>query len=115
MTLEIQEVALAIGATGEPPPVKATGWSVDTRTQNAGDVYFALRGPNHDGHDFIAAAIEKSASAVVVERAAGVAGELVVPDTLRALQELAAWARKLWGGTVIGVTGSAGKTTTKDA
>ena len=54
------------------------GWSVDTRTQNPGDVYFALRGPNHDGHDFYAAAIEKGASAVVVERAAGrCAGELV--------------------------------------
>ena len=115
MTLEIQAVARAIGASGEPPPVKATGWSVDTRTQSAGDVYFALRGPNHDGHDFVAAAIEKGAVAVVVERARGAAGELVVPDALGALQELGAWARKQWGGTVIGVTGSAGKTTTKDA
>jgi UDP-N-acetylmuramoyl-tripeptide--D-alanyl-D-alanine ligase len=115
MTLEIQAVARAMGAAGVAPPVKATGWSVDTRTQNPGDVYFALRGPNHDGHDFINAAIEKRASAVVVDHASGVTGELVVPDTLRALQELGAWARKRWGGTVIGVTGSAGKTTTKDA
>ena len=115
MTLEIQEVARAIGAAGPPPPVKASGWSVDTRTQNPGDVYFALRGPNHDGHDYIATAIEKRASAVVVERVSGVSGELVVPDTLRALQSLSAWARRQWGGTVIGITGSAGKTTTKDA
>src|SRR5437868_5196698 len=115
MTLEIQTVAQAIGASGEAAPLTATGWSVDTRTQSAGDVYFALHGPNHDGHDFIAAAIEKRAAALVVERAMGVAGELVVPDTLRALQELGAWARRQWGGTVIGVTGSAGKTTTKDA
>jgi UDP-N-acetylmuramoyl-tripeptide--D-alanyl-D-alanine ligase len=115
MTLEIEAVAQAIGAAGDPPRGKATGWSVDTRTQKPGDVYFALRGPNHDGHNFIAAAIEKRASALVVERAAGVPGELVVADSLRALQDLGAWARRQWGGTVIGVTGSAGKTTTKDA
>uniref|UniRef100_Q01Q44 UDP-N-acetylmuramoyl-tripeptide--D-alanyl-D-alanine ligase n=1 Tax=Solibacter usitatus (strain Ellin6076) TaxID=234267 RepID=Q01Q44_SOLUE len=115
MTLEIQTVARAIGASSEAAARSASGWSVDTRTQIAGDVYFALRGPNHDGHDFIAAAVEKRASALVVERAYGVPGELVVPDTLRALQNLGAWARRNWGGTVIGVTGSAGKTTTKDA
>jgi len=115
MTLEIQTVARAIGAAGEKAAGSASGWSVDTRTLNAGDVYFALRGPNHDGHDYIAAAIEKGASALVVERASGAPGELVVPDSLRALQTLGAWARRNWGGTVIGVTGSAGKTTTKDA
>ena len=59
---------------------------------------------------------EKGAAAVVVERPrAARRGELVVPDTLRALQQLGAWAREQWGGTVVGVTGSAGKTTTKDA
>ena len=102
-------------AAGNPPPVKVTGWSVDTRTQNAGDLYFALRGPNHDGHDFAAAALARGAAAVVVERASGAPHELVVSDTLEALQALAAWARAKWGGTVVGVTGSAGKTSTKDA
>ena len=115
MTLEIQAVAHAIAAAGDPPPGNASGWSVDTRTQNVGDVYFALRGANHDGHQFISTAIEKRASALVVERSSAVPGELIVPDTLRALQQLGAWARRQWGGTVIGVTGSAGKTTTKDA
>src|ERR1017187_3357998 len=67
MTLNLQEVARAIGADSHLPPLEITGWSVDTRTQNPGDVYFALRGPNHDGHDFLAAAAEKGASAVVVE------------------------------------------------
>src|ERR1035441_7594015 len=129
MTLNLPEVARAVGAPGQPPPLAVSGWSVDTRTQNRGDVYFALRGPHHDGHSFLRAAMEKGAAAVVVEadgirlRASlGLAGEsarptlqLVVPDTERALQDLASWARKKWGGTVIGVTGSAGKTTTKDA
>jgi UDP-N-acetylmuramoyl-tripeptide--D-alanyl-D-alanine ligase len=115
MTLNLQEVALAVGADTHPPPLAVAGWSVDTRTQNPGDVYFALRGPNHDGHNFLSAAIEKGASAVVVERATGLPCELVVPDSERALQDLGAWARQKWGGKVIGVTGSAGKTTTKDA
>ena len=115
MTLNLQEVARAVGADAHPPPLAVAGWSVDTRTQNPGDVYFALRGPNHDGHNFLEAAIEKGASAVVVDRATGLPNELVVPDTERALQDLGAWARQKWGGQVIGVTGSAGKTTTKDA
>ena len=133
MTLNLQEVARAIGAAADPPPLEVSGWSVDTRTQNPGDVYFALRGPNHDGHDFLAAAIEKGAAAVVVERSPGDVRaslgctrrprghplmppeQLVVPDAERALQALASWAREKWGGRVIAVTGSAGKTTTKDA
>src|SRR3954454_24400692 len=115
MTLNLQEVALAMGAVAHPPSLAVAGWSVDTRTQNPGDVYFALRGPNHDGHKFLTAAIEKGASAVVVDHAANLPCELVVPDTERALQDLGAWARTAWGGRVIGVTGSAGKTTTKDA
>ena len=115
MTLDLQEVARAMRAAGNPPAVKVTGWSVDTRTQNAGDLYFALRGPNHDGHDFVGAAVAQGAAGVVVERRTGAPNELVAIDTLEALQELAAWARANWGGTVVGVTGSAGKTTTKDA
>lgn len=115
MIFDLQEVARAMQAAGEVRPALVTGWSVDTRTQNAGDLYFALRGPNFDGHDFAAQAAAQGAAGVVVERPAGVPVELIVGDTLRALQELGAWARARWGGTVIGVTGSAGKTTTKDA
>jgi len=89
---------------------------VDTRTQQPGDVYFALRGANRDGHDFVPQALARGAAAVVVEAAwnAGPDGKtLRVADTLVALEELGAWARRKWGGTVIGVTGSAGKTTTR--
>src|ERR1700678_1079892 len=99
MTLKLQEDARAMSAEGAPRPVEVSGWSVDTRTQNAGDVYFALRGPNFDGHSFIAAALEKGAAAVVVERrwavpmgalrgVQSVADELLVDDTQKALEDL---------------------------
>jgi UDP-N-acetylmuramoyl-tripeptide--D-alanyl-D-alanine ligase len=117
MILDIQQVAQVIGARGEPRAAKIAGWSVDTRTQCVGDLFFALRGPNHDGHEFVGAAIEKGAVAVVLERAWATGDErcIIVDDSLRALQQLARWARKRWGGKVVAVTGSAGKTTEKDA
>ena len=93
MTFEIQAVARTMDAVGDAPAGRASGWSVDTRTQNAGDVYFALRGPNFDGHSFLKDAQDKRAAALVVERPGGMAGELVVQDTLCALQKLGAWAR----------------------
>src|SRR4051794_22630528 len=107
MTLNLQDVARAVGANAAPEARSVSGWSVDTRTQNPGDVYFALRGPNHDGHNFLSVAAEKGAAAVVVDHPTGAARELVVGDTERALQDLGAWARTAWGGRVIGVTGSA--------
>jgi len=92
-----------------------TGWSVDTRTLSPGDLFFALRGPNHDGHAYAALAIEKGAAAVVGDHPLPVANAIVVPDSLAALQTLSAWARQHWAGRIVGVTGSAGKTTVKDA
>lgn len=115
MILELKEIAAVMRAAGSVPPSKVAGWTVDTRTQNVGDVFFALRGPNHDGHAFVPAALERGAAAVVVDRKTGADRELIVQDTLAALQCLAAWARARWGGKVVAVTGSAGKTTTKDA
>ena len=93
-----------------------SGWSVDTRTLEPGDLYFALRGPSHDGHAFVEVALQKGAAGVVLDHAMdGVRHAVIVKDTLAALQSIAKWARSRWGGQVIGVTGSAGKTTTKDA
>ena len=105
MTLDLQEVARAMAAAGEAAALPVAGWSVDTRTQQPGDVYFALRGANRDGHDFVPQALAQGAAAVVVEAAwnAGPDGKtLRVADTLVALEELGAWARRKWGGTVIG-------------
>jgi UDP-N-acetylmuramoyl-tripeptide--D-alanyl-D-alanine ligase len=116
MTIELQAVAGAMGSRWDGPPETASGWSVDSRTQKPGDVYFALRGPNFDGHDFALTALENGAPAVVVERGGKWGPRAIeVADTLTALQQLAGWARGEWGGRVVGVTGSAGKTTTKDA
>jgi UDP-N-acetylmuramoyl-tripeptide--D-alanyl-D-alanine ligase len=115
MNLDLQEIAAVIEAAGSVQPGTVTGWSVDTRTQSVGDVFFALHGPNHDGHAYVQTALEHGAAAVVVDHQTGAGRELVVEDTLSALQRLAAWARTRWGGKVVAVTGSAGKTTTKDA
>jgi len=94
---------------------QVTGWSVDTRTLTPGDMFFALRGPNHDGNAHAAKALLNGASAVVVDGPVEAAGIVMrVPDSLVALQRLASEARREWPGDVVGVTGSAGKTTTKD-
>jgi UDP-N-acetylmuramoyl-tripeptide--D-alanyl-D-alanine ligase len=119
MTLSITAIAEKIGAA--PPPKEAAGisvpgWSIDSRTVNPGDCFFALRGPLKDGHDYVANVLERGAALAIVERPVDAKIlQLVVPDTLAALQELARKVRVRWAGTVIGVTGSAGKTTTKDA
>ena len=96
---------------------EAAGWSIDSRSVQAGDLFFALRGPNHDGHEYIAEAFRKGAVAVVADRAVSAAAGpvLQVEDALAALQELAEEARRDWGGQVVAVTGSAGKTGTKEA
>ncbi|HEY6341119.1 MAG TPA: UDP-N-acetylmuramoyl-tripeptide--D-alanyl-D-alanine ligase [Bryobacteraceae bacterium] len=99
--------------------VGVTGWSVDSRTLEPGDLFFALRGPNHNGHDYIGEVFRKGAVAVVVDQEIS-AGEappgriLRVENALQGLQRLAERARQSWGGRVVAVTGSAGKTTTKD-
>ncbi len=93
---------------------QVTGWSVDSRTLRPGDLYFALRGPNHDGHAYVAEVLQKGAAGVVADREVEGAPVLRVEDSLEALQTLASSARREWAGDVVGVTGSAGKTTTKD-
>ena len=115
MRLELADIAKAIGATVADHGM-VTGFSIDSRTVQNGDLFFAIRGETHDGHDHVGAALAKGARAAVVERdVPGVSGLVIrTPDTLKALQEAAAWARKKWGRTVVGITGSAGKTTTKD-
>ena len=101
----------------------AGGYSIDSRTVAPGELFFAVRGERFDGHDFVAAAVERGAVAAVVSRArvatlpdAALAIPLLIAeDPLIALQSLAAHVRRQWGRHVVAVTGSAGKTTTKEA
>jgi UDP-N-acetylmuramoyl-tripeptide--D-alanyl-D-alanine ligase len=114
MKIALREVAEALGQQLASAAV-VTGWSIDSRTVQAGDLFFALRGPNHDGHQYVQAVAAKGAAAVIVDRAVDVACPAIqVPDVYAALRQLAAWARKRWGGKIVAVTGSAGKTTTKE-
>jgi UDP-N-acetylmuramoyl-tripeptide--D-alanyl-D-alanine ligase len=112
MEFKLAEVAQALGLTVESD-VRVTGWSIDSRSIAPGDLFFALRGPNHDGNAYVDEVLRNGAIAAVANaRKPGTV--LVVPDTLAALQCTAIWALGQWGGEVIGVTGSAGKTSTKD-
>jgi UDP-N-acetylmuramoyl-tripeptide--D-alanyl-D-alanine ligase len=112
MEFSLKDVAQALGLTVETD-ARITGWSIDSRTIAHGDLFFALRGPNHDGNAYVEEVLAKGAVAAVGNDAKP-GRVLVVPDTLEALQSTAVWALKQWGGEVIGVTGSAGKTSTKD-
>jgi UDP-N-acetylmuramoyl-tripeptide--D-alanyl-D-alanine ligase len=100
------------------PEATVESYSIDTRTLKPGDLFFALVGPNHDAHRFVPEAIRKGAAVVVISR--GRAGDfpgaavLRVPDTTRALQDLGGWVRRRQPVKVLGITGSTGKTTTKE-
>ncbi|RMA43114.1 UDP-N-acetylmuramoyl-tripeptide--D-alanyl-D-alanine ligase [Rhodophyticola porphyridii] len=95
----------------------ATGVSIDTRTLSPGDLFVALKDVR-DGHDFVAQALEKGAAAALVSRrpddVAAEAPLLIVPDVLAALADLGHAGRERMAGRVIAITGSVGKTTTKD-
>ena len=115
MKFSLRAVADALGVSlPSNPDVTVTGWSVDSRTLQRGDLFFALRGPVNDGHAHVAEVFEKGAVAAVVEEDVGGGPLLRVDNSLHALQQLAGWGRREWRGDVVAVTGSAGKTTTKD-
>src|SRR6202035_1344238 len=78
-------------------------------------LYFALRGPNHDGHAFVGDVLKRGAVGAVVDREVEAGASVwIADDSLAALQKLALSARQEWGRDVVAVTGSAGKPTTKD-
>ncbi len=121
MKLTLGKIVEFVSASGVFAPADvATGYSIDSRTVTARQLFFAVKGERLDGHDFVEQALEKGVAAAVVRkdqlhRYPNKSRLLVVDDTLTALQSLATAVRKLWGKPLIGVTGSAGKTTTKDA
>ncbi|HTV07221.1 MAG TPA: UDP-N-acetylmuramoyl-tripeptide--D-alanyl-D-alanine ligase [Acidobacteriaceae bacterium] len=126
MKLELRQIAHWCGGEIDgsvSDTDSVTGYSIDSRTIEAGELFFAVKGERLDGHDFVKAAMEKNGAGAVVARekladaraAAGASPLVVVENPLRALQQLAAAVRRHWGKRVIGITGSAGKTTTKEA
>jgi UDP-N-acetylmuramoyl-tripeptide--D-alanyl-D-alanine ligase len=122
LVLTAGAVAAAMGATlrAGNPQERIDGFSIDSRTISAGDLFFAIRGQRRDGHVFVAEAWHKGACGVVVSdataAAAGPSGPIVlfVPDTVKALQALGRHIRRASGARVVAITGSAGKTTTKE-
>lgn len=130
MNLTLAEAAIGAGAVLEVPSsvvnagaLPITGYSIDSRTVGEGELFFAVRGERLDGHEFVAAAANRGAGAAVVSRArvaslpdvALALPLLITEDPLLALQALAAHVRRRWGKRVVAVTGSAGKTSTKEA
>jgi UDP-N-acetylmuramoyl-tripeptide--D-alanyl-D-alanine ligase len=117
--LSLQEILKATGgqlASSADPALVISGVSTDTRTLRAGELFVPLRGPRADGHDFIVEAFRRGATAALAARpVAGLPPARVVirvDDTLRALGHIAAAYRRTLAVTVVGITGSVGKTTT---
>ncbi|MCG7391706.1 UDP-N-acetylmuramoylalanyl-D-glutamyl-2,6-diaminopimelate--D-alanyl-D-alanine ligase [Microvirga sp. ACRRW] len=115
----LDEIVAATGARVGSGFKQATGASIDTRTLEPGDLYFAIKGDVHDGHDFVPAALEKGASGAVVseEKAAAFSSDklIIVPDVLDAMRQLGRAARKRTDAKIVAITGSVGKTGTKEA
>src|SRR5580658_1605089 len=124
MRWTITQVAGAVGArtgAGLDPVARVAGVSIDSRTVRAGELFIAIHGPRHDGHDHVVAALQRGALvAMVAEAQLGRYSDTVrqrciaVADTFKALKQLARAVREAWGGKIAGVTGSVGKTTTKE-
>ena len=122
MNVTLADAAMALGVAVPVLNPTISSWSIDSRTIDAGAMYFALQGEIHDGHAFLDAVAAKGGVAAVVRQrtpdlAIGINSGLTflrVADTLKALTDLAKLVRSRFQGTVIAVTGSAGKTTTKD-
>jgi UDP-N-acetylmuramoyl-tripeptide--D-alanyl-D-alanine ligase len=121
MKLTLGKIAEFIDAAGEfARDEVAQAYSIDSRAIEAGQLFFAVKGERLDGHDYVEQALGRGAVAAIVRRDRLSRYPerkqlLAVEDTLVALQTLATAVRKLWGKPLIGVTGSAGKTTTKEA
>ncbi|HYA24768.1 MAG TPA: UDP-N-acetylmuramoyl-tripeptide--D-alanyl-D-alanine ligase [Terriglobales bacterium] len=121
MKLPLSRIAEFIAASGNfDQNSVALGYSIDSRTIQPGQLFFAVKGERLDGHDFVAQALAKNSAAAVVRkdqlaRFAEKKRLMAVDDTLAALQTLGTAVRRLWAKPLIGITGSTGKTTTKEA
>ena len=113
--MRLSEIAKITGGRLMGKDVEVSGFSIDSRTVKKGQCFVAIKGSRHDGHDFVKDAFNKGASSVIVAKEINInIPQVVVRDTVEALQCIAFFKRKNFKGKVIGVVGSAGKTTTKD-
>jgi len=120
----VQEIREAVAGRllNGSPDAPVEGFSIDTRTLRPGDLYFAIRGDRFDGHTFVQEALDKGAMGAVVSTPpdgispVAVADRILIAvgDTTRALQNVARWIRRRSNASVVAITGSAGKTTTKE-
>jgi UDP-N-acetylmuramoyl-tripeptide--D-alanyl-D-alanine ligase len=111
--LKLSEVAEAVGSTVATDG-EITEISTDTRTIPSGCLFVAIKGENFDGHDYIESAFEKGAKAVITEKMVEGYNCIVVDDTRKALLDVARYYRKKFNINLVGITGSVGKTTTKE-
>jgi UDP-N-acetylmuramoyl-tripeptide--D-alanyl-D-alanine ligase len=112
---------VARAGAGLDPMARVAGVSIDSRTVRSGELFVAIHGPSHDGHDHLGQAFERGAIAAVADARKlegfpeGIRAKCIgVGDTFVALKQLARAVREEWGGKIAGVTGSVGKTTTKE-
>ncbi|MGQ0678064.1 MAG: UDP-N-acetylmuramoyl-tripeptide--D-alanyl-D-alanine ligase [Actinomycetota bacterium] len=119
MSLTVTEAARIMGGSFSGPDGRAPvrGGSIDTRSLDPGELFFALGGEFRDGHDFVAVALRRGAPAAVVTRpieGPGAERVILVDDAIRAMTALAGWLRDTLNPMVVGITGSTGKTSVKD-
>lgn len=121
MQLTTDQIATILGDAPPAWPRVVTGYSIDSRTLTPGQIFFAIKGPRFDGHDFVAQALERGAAGAVVSKAFRQKADsqrasalIAVLDPTQALQDLARAVRRRWGRRVVAVTGSVGKTTIKE-
>jgi len=121
MKLTMGEVAALLGASCGVPERVVEGYSIDSRSLAPGQLFFAIRGPRFDGHQFVGQSLERGAVGAVVEQGfrdqaalAMAPALLAVPNTVQALQNLGRAVRQNWARCLIAVTGSIGKSTTKE-
>jgi UDP-N-acetylmuramoyl-tripeptide--D-alanyl-D-alanine ligase len=121
MELRLGDIATLLNTRHGIQERVVAGYSIDSRSIRPGQLFFAIRGPRFDGHDFVAQAIERGAAGAVVEQAFYDQAPpeltpilLAVESPLEALQHLGRCVRRKWGGPLVAVTGSTGKSTTKE-
>lgn len=115
MKTTVAQIARILGAAAPGDDSLVTGVAIDSRQVGKGDLFAALKGEYRDGHDFALDALRRGASAVLTELELPLEGcQIVVPDVAKALLKLSGWVRDTIDPIVVGITGSTGKTTTKD-